>query len=121
MGKASRQQNRELAAQAALAQDLNALRTRPLLLAGVQVDTMQIVTQYGPTVGVQITFHTQDGKQHGPILLDLINGMVVLNAITHTFTQAMTQGPPAPEPPGDPADPSTIPTEVAPSGLIIPT
>lgn len=121
MGKASREKNRELAQQAEMATDLNALRTRPLMMKGLQCDTVQIVTQYGPTIAVQLTFHMQDGKQHGPIVLDILNSMIVLSAITGVFASS-AQGPAVPEPlaPTEATDPTQGPETETPSGLIIP-
>lgn len=120
MGKAAREA-RKLAEQAKLATDLNALKSRPLLLAGLEAMPVGIVTQYGPTIGAQLTFHMQNGDTHGPIILDAITAMTVIAAITTT----LTQGRPGPEPPG-PAEaqptsgePPTLDNQT-PSGIIIP-
>lgn len=131
MGKSARQKNRELAAQAAIATDLNMVQTRPFLVAGVQTEAVNMMTPMGPTPGVRLTFHMQNGDIHNPIILDPIFALQVIAgmglAITNpTALDLIGQGPPAPEPPGGPDVTPTDETVLSgesttPSGLIIPT
>ena len=125
MGKAARQQHRALEQEQAIAVDLNMLKTRPYLIAGFQVDAIDMMTPLGKTPGVRLTFHMQNGDIHEPIILDPIMGLKVIAAISLAITDPTTLGRSAPEPPvaadvtpADETEPSA--ESVTPSGLIIP-
>lgn len=130
MGKAAREARRELEAQAAMAMDLNRLQTRPFLIAGIQVDAIDMMTPMGKTPGARLTFHMQNGNVHEPIIFDPIMALQTIAsmalAITNPAALAATQGSPTPEPPGPadvtPSDETDIgPEQQTPSGLIIPS
>lgn len=125
MGKAARQKNRELQDQAAVAIDLNMLKTRPFLIAGFQVDALDMMTPLGKSPGVRLTFHMQNGDIHTPIIFDPIMGYKVIAAIAMAISSPSDLGRSAPEPPVaagvTPSDEADIDgTNTTPSGLIIP-
>ncbi len=113
MGKASREQRR-LQEQAAIAQDLSMLQTRPFLIAGVEVNPLGMMTPLGKTPGVEVIFHMQNGEKHQPIILDPIAVINVVAAITSGLLVGIGGG----EAPGQP-EPTPEPTTTE-SGLIIP-
>jgi len=99
------------------------LKTRPYLVAGMQVDAVEMMTPLGKTPGVRLTFHMQNGDIHAPIILDPIMGLKVIAAISLAITDP--QGLAGPEPPAaadvTPSDETDIDgTNQTPSGLIIP-
>jgi hypothetical protein len=129
MSKANREKRRELEAQAAMATDLNILKSRPYLIQDVTLDAVDMMTPMGKVPGVRLTFIMQSGHVHEPILMDPMIALHIIAGITTGLTnpQALAQqGRPAPEPPGPSSDTPTDeagpgPENVTPSGLIIPT
>lgn len=131
MGKQARIA-RQLQEQAQIATDLNMLKTRPFLMAGLEAEPVNMMTQLGNTPGVRVTFHMQNGTAHDPIILDPIAALTVIAAIASSI---VPQGRPGPEPHGDPTpedlvgvdktayqdDPTTTePSGVSPGGIILP-
>ena len=124
MSKQSREQRR-LAEQAAMAQDLSDITVRQFLVAGIEIQPVGIRTQFGPTQGVAVIFHMKDGTTHPPAIIDVIGAMQLMAGVSGVF--AGPQGPAAPEPLAvatdnttSPEPDSTIPEQHTPIGLILP-
>lgn len=135
MGKASRQQRQEFERQQQLATDLSIMQVRPYLLAGIQVDAVDMMTPMGKTPGCRITFHMQNGDIHNPILIDPILGYQIIAAIATAISNPQGLAAPAPLAPsgvtppdhdgsvGDETPVTAGPGDenTTPSGLILPS
>ena len=112
MGKAAREQRR-LQDQAQIAHDLSMLQVRPFILAGMEVRSVNMMTQLGKTPAVEVIFHMQNGDVHQPIVMDPPTVINLIAAITTNLlggggSGVSTEPEPEPEP------------TVTGSGLIIP-
>jgi len=108
-----------------MAQDLSDLTVRQFLVQGIEVQSIGIQSQFGPTQGVAVIFHMKDGTSHPPAIIDILGAVRLIAGVSGVF--AGPQGPAAPEPLAVAADSTTdddatspSPEQQTPSGLILP-
>lgn len=125
MSTAARKQRqkvaRDIEQMAGMAADLQGLAVRGFMLKGFQVAPVMIQSNIGPMQGVQVVFAMQDGKEIGPVVIDVVGVLNLVAAITGALTGGAVPAPHPQPPQGSQtpettvATPGTEPAEAQPS------